>query len=145
MKPQYIGFGNSQKFMEAIDPARPVNVFVGRMFGNPDRKYGLATDSIALLMTQVRELEVLYLYDIVLRFRVQNGHILERDEERPMRLATQVFDLARQWLKDHDIPSRDAMLSMPTNLIILEGNSLFMQFNKESDAFDYQPDKVAAL
>lgn len=139
MKQQFIGFADSAKFLEAIDRSKPVNLFVGKKSGRPDRKFGVSVDSTILTISQVRDNEVLYFNDATHRWQSVGGHPMERDEGRPYRLSMQVLEHAKHWLDDNQVQYREAMLSMPKNYIQLEGRSTFLKYNKTDDAFEYVP------
>jgi hypothetical protein len=139
MKQQFIGFADSNKFLEAIDRSKPVNLFVGQKSGRPDRKFGIAVDATILTMSQVSGDEVLYFNDITHRWQSHGGHVFEADENRPHRLALKVMELTKRWLDDNQVQYREALLSMPTNYITLEGKATFLKYRKDGDTFEYVP------
>jgi hypothetical protein len=140
MKQQYIGFPDSEKFIQAIDRTKPVNLFVGQKNGRPDKRFGIAVDSTILTLSQVQGDEVLYFNDITHRWHSNDGLVMDIDEDRPRRLAKMVFDIARKWLTANDIQFREALLAMPVNYIMLEGKSTFLKYDKPSDSFVFALD-----
>lgn len=132
MSQQFIGFADSDKFLAAIDRSRPVNLNVGRKFGRPDKRFGLAVDSTVLTLSQVQGNEVLYFEHVTHRYNVANGHVMDLDEEKHIRLADQVLEAAKQYLQEQGVTWRDALLSMPRNYMTLDGVPTFLQYDKES-------------
>jgi hypothetical protein len=141
MKQNFIGFADSDKFLAAVDSARPINLNVGRKFGKPDRRFGISVDSTVLTMSQVLGDEVLYFEHITHRYQVANGHILDHDEKKHIRLSAQVEEIAKQYLIDHALTWREALLSMPRTYITLNGHPTFLTWDKENECFRYRKEE----
>lgn len=143
MKQNFIGFADSDKFLAAINRGLPVNLNVGRKFGRPDKRFGVSIDSTVLTMSQVQGNEVLYFEHVTHRYQVVHGQILELDREKPHRLAEQVLEAAKQYLNDHGVTWREALLSMPSSYITLDGVATFLVYEKESDSYLYRNTEAA--
>ena len=139
MTQSFVGFADSDKFLAALDPSRPVNLNINRQHGKADKRYGLAVDSTVLIMSQVRGCEVLYFEHVVHRYQVMNGqYFVEAEKEEAMRLADQVRKATEEYLSRHNITWRDALLSMPMNYTKLDGEPTFLKWDKETEAYSYQ-------
>ncbi len=143
MKQNFIGFADSDKFLAAIDRSRPINLNISRKPGRPNGRFGIAVDSTVLRMSQVLENEVLYFEQITNRYQVVGGRVLDADENRHVRLAEQVDEIAQQYLTDHGVTWREALLSMPRSYTTLNGSAPFLQYDKESDSFSYRKAEAA--
>jgi hypothetical protein len=137
MKQNFIGFADSDKFLSAIDKSRPVNLMVGRKNGRADRKYGMAIDCTVLTMSQAKDGEVLYFEYVAHKYQTLHGEIFNCDKERPARLGEQVMKAAGQYLDDHGIAWREALLSMPMNYITMNGEPTFLKWDKE-EGYSYK-------
>jgi hypothetical protein len=138
MKQNYIGFADSDKFLAAVDRSRSINLNVGRKFGRPDRRFGVAIDSTVITMSQVQGDEVLYFEHVTNRYQTIGGRVMDMDEGKHVRLAEQVQEIAKQYLTDRGVTWRDALLSMPRSYITLDGESTFLKYDKTSDSFLYR-------
>jgi len=132
----FIGFANSDKFIDAIDHKRPVNLSVHRKFGKPG-KYGISIDSTILEMSQVVDGEVLYIQKTCHRYQCLQGSPMERDGGRIERISTQVKNLAERYLDDYGLSWREAYVSMPANYVTLDGEATFLKWDKPADGYLY--------
>src|SRR5512138_3413411 len=139
MKQNYIGFADSDKFIEAVDVMRPVNLNVGRRSGRPDRKFGILPQSIELTISQVQGDEVLYFECTTGRWQALNGRPMMQDEDAPRRWASSAFAAAAQYLADHQFTFREALLAMPANYVKMHGEATFLRWNKETESYEYRP------
>ncbi len=144
MSQQFIGFADSDKFLGAIDPTKPINLNVSRKYGKPDHRFGISVDSTVITMSQVRGNEVLYFEHATHRFQVANGHVMDLDEEKHIRLGTEVQAAAELYLTDHCLTWRDALLSMPRTYTHLDGVATFLTYDKENGGH-YRYSKVQAV
>ncbi len=143
MKQNYIGFADSDKFIEAVDHSRPVNLNVGRQSGRPDRKFGILPQSLVLTISQVQGDEVLYFECTTGRWNSINGSPMMQDEEAPRRWAVSAFEAAVQYLKEHDITFREALLAMPISLMKMHGDATFLHWNEQSKLYEYKAPSTA--
>ncbi len=139
MNQQFIGFADSDKFLAAVDPAKPINLNVGHKCGQPDRRFGISVDSTVITMSQVYGNEVLYFEHVTHRYQVANGYVMDLDERKHIRLGEEVQAAAEMYLKDHGLNWRDALLSMPRDYMTLDGVATFLAYDKDDGGhFRYQ-------
>ena len=134
---KFIGFADSDKFIEAVDRSRPVDLTIGRKSGKPDKRFGIAGDSSVLTMSQVQGDEALYFECITYRWTVSNGQSFEIDQDKPRRLADQAFEAAKRYLTDHNIKYREALLAMPISYVKMNGEPTFLKWDKASESYLY--------
>lgn len=134
----FIGFASSDKFIDAIDHKRPVNLSVHRKFGKP-MKYGISIDNTILIMSQVVDGEVLYFQMTCHRYQTMQGQPLmsDRDPSKVSRISDQVKSFAERYLDDHGLSWREACVSMPANYITLDGEATFLKWDKPADGYLY--------
>lgn len=96
-----------------------------------------------LTMSQVYGSEVLYFEQVTHSYNVVNGHVMDLDEEKHIRLAAEVQAAAELYLTDHCLTWRDALLSMPRNYMTLNGVATFLSYEKE-DGGHFRYRKVEA-
>ncbi len=140
---KYVGFADSDKFIEAVDRKRPVNLNVGRQNGKPDRRFGILPMTLLLTISQVQGDEVLYFECAAYHWRSLNGEPMLQDTDLPRRLAVEVYDLAAKHLKDHDISFREALLAMPTNYLKMHGAAMFLQWDEARQSYLPKPEAAA--
>jgi len=138
MKQNYIGFTDSDAFLAAIDRTRPVNLSVSHRAGRADAKLGIAVDTTSVTFSQGNADEVLYFQHVTQRYQVIGGQVMDADDDRPRRLAAQVLEVAKEYLRANDIKFRPALLSMPKNYVALDGHATFLRYYKETDSFQFK-------
>ncbi len=141
---KFIGFADSDKFIEAIDRVRPVNLMIGRKSGKPDKQFGLSIDSSLLIISQIQGDEALYFECVTYRWRVLNGESMDLDQDKPQRLADQAYEAAKHYLDIHGIQYREAMLAMPASYIKMEGQATFLHWDKDSESYSYRAVELTA-
>lgn len=137
MKNSFVGFGNSDKFIDAIDRERPINLSISCRRGKPDRRYGMAIDATVLTMSQAQENETVYFETAVHKYRTLNGEYFGTDKEKVSRVARQVQEAVEKYLGEFGVTWRDAMLSMPLSYVKLEGDPTFLKWDNEGETFHY--------
>ena len=135
MNDQFVGFGTSTDWLQAINRDGPVNVeCVTEISGNGS--YGIRSATQYVILTQVKDGEVLYFLDPVDRYSTQDSRPMF-DEEKHIQRAKSAFDATLAWLKEQGIfNARRAMVAMPKNLRRLEGTADYMRWNKEADLYE---------
>ena len=136
MNPNYIGFADSDAFLAAADPAKPINLNVGTKHGKPGR-YGLSVDYTILIMSQAHGDEVLYFEHIVHRYQAMSGEPMGFGDSKRIRLAEQAEQAAGRYLGERGFTCRQALLSMPANYVTLDGLPTFLAYDKSSDSYLY--------
>lgn len=137
----YIGFADSEKFLEAVERERQINLDVSRKAGRPDRRFGIAVDCTVLTLSQVQGDEVLYFQHVTHRYQTNGGQVMDLDETKHVRLARQVLEITQEYLNEQGVSWRQALLAMPRNYTTLDGDATFLRYDKESQSYlRRQPD-----
>ncbi len=140
---QFIGFSDSDKFLAAIDPSKPINLNISRKHGRPDKRFGIAVDSTVLTLSQVQGNEALYFAHATHRYQVMNGEVFGLDKDAPKHMADQVQKAVEEYLRRHNITWREALLAMPVNLVTLDGEPTFLKYDIHNHSYSYrEPEDV---
>jgi len=132
----FVGFPTPGQFLANIDLSRPVNVMVTRKHG-PSGELGIALDSTVLTFSQAGQHETVYFECTVNRYQVYQGKVMD-PSQKVEEIADQVDRHAKQYLTDHEIIWREALLSMPENYHTLNGSPEFLKWDKENKCYVYQ-------
>lgn len=134
MKEYFVGFGSAAEWKSAINQERQVNVAVITEIG-PTNKMGLASGTSYLVLSQLRDDEVLYLLVPVTRFQAMGGRPFEREVDQHARRGETAQAIAVAWLDRAGIPHRTAVMATPRNLKLMEGTAEFLHYDKEADSY----------
>jgi len=132
----FVGFGTAQAWLSSIDPERPVNM------GCPRRveigKMGIGLVTTELVLSQFKDGEVLYLLRVVDRYQSFDGEAVDRDDEKHSRRQESALEAARAWAKPLGLQLREAVVNVPKDIRLMEGEMEFLQFDKSLDKYIYR-------
>lgn len=144
MSENYIGFADSDKFLEAIDRTKPVNLSMTRRSGHGDRRFGISIDQLVLTVSQAQPDEILYFECTPFRWQSVAGRPMLQDEDKPARLASESLRAAEKYLTDHGVIWREALLAMPSNYTTMHGEATFLHWNKEAESYEQADAELTA-
>lgn len=136
----YVGYGSSEAFMRDRPAECRVNVdtITEQSSGG---QYGLGHAYTWLLLSYHEQGtdEVSYLQVKIDGWQTVHGEPFAQDEAGAIavhrRRADSALGAATDWLTSQAVPYRRAVIAMPRDLKILEGDASWLQYHKEGDEF----------
>ncbi len=134
----FIGYGDLAEWARDVLTGTPVYVQAIATPGRPD-KHGFSVDTHELL-AQYIDLsgDVHYWRKLTGRVQCINGNPFHAEEQDKVAARTEsAFEILKRWLTDErGADVRQAVIAMPTNLVLMTGNAdAIMRYDKDSDRF----------
>lgn len=117
----FIGYNTVDRWLSAIDVRRPV---YASMVTEPGEvaQYGIRTDQVAVMLAQPDADVVHYFRALVMELRYVEDQPFDVDHKRKLAAIKDAWTKVQDWLLDHGLDYREAVIAAPKDLRFLDGD-----------------------
>ncbi len=134
----FIGYGDLAEWARDVLAGTPVYVQALATPSHPD-KHGFSVDTHEVLVQRIDlSGDVHYWRKLTGRVQCVMGNPFHAEEQTKVAARTEsAFEILKRWLlEERDADVRQAVISMPTNLVLMTGHAdAIMRYDKDSDRF----------
>lgn len=129
----FFGYGQLEKWLEAIDRSRPVYVIDSEEQAAVNGELGMSYHNLMILCSQPDgEGNVHYCRIIVGRVKRVHGELWSEQSKALVRHAEEASGIVHGWLAERNLTIREAAVDLPTGRQHMDGAAGFLKYSKDA-------------